>query len=226
MTRNVAADSNWLQLRWQDLTSRHAGDAEAARRVGAELLARYAEPQRRYHGLGHVEALLRLLEGELTLVHEHATVAYAIWFHDAVYDPRAHDNEEQSAALARRAMQEMALPRSLIDAVETCVLATRGHQLTSGDVVDLPVFLDLDLSILAAPEPDYENYRRQIRAEYEWVPEPVYRNGRARLLAAFLERPRLYFTPALAARWEECARSNMARELQELQGGHIPDQKT
>lgn len=66
------------------------------------LQARYAEPQRAYHTLAHIEACLALLaEREDLSEAERRLLTCAIWWHDAVYDPLRHDNEEQSAALAR-----------------------------------------------------------------------------------------------------------------------------
>ena len=70
----------------------------------AELRERYAEPQRRYHTLEHVrESLDRAAETRSFQTHP-AEIDLAIWFHDAVYDPRRADNEERSAQWAANAL--------------------------------------------------------------------------------------------------------------------------
>ena len=80
----------------------------------------------------------------------------------------------------------------------------------------MALLVDLDLAILAAPAERYAAYAAAIRREYAHVPEDQFRAGRAAVLAGFLARPRLYASPALAARWEAPARANLAAECAAL----------
>lgn len=177
-----------------------------------ELRARYREPQRHYHTTEHVDELLGLLQ----VLRAHAVrtdlVAWAIWFHDAVYDPTRPDNEAESAALARQRLPGLGLQPSDVEAVSRMVLATAGHQWRDG-VADTALFLDLDLSILAARPERYDAYVAQVRAEYAFVPEQTFVYKRAQLLRAWLARSSLYFTEVGRARFEAAARDNIAREL-------------
>jgi predicted metal-dependent HD superfamily phosphohydrolase len=211
-----AENQSWLRARWQGLVTPLSADRLAADVVWDALVRRYSEPQRVYHNLSHVMALLRHADAERAHIHRPDVVEFAIWFHDAIYDTRAYDNEQRSAVWARHAMLDMGVDPYIIDAVAQCILATRLHEVSSHAVIDLPLFLDLDLAILGAHEETYRQYSNAIRAEYNWVPGPAYREGRTRVLKHFLERPALFFTPAPAARYEMQARHNIEWELQEL----------
>lgn len=170
-----------------------------------DLLRRYGEPHRSYHTLFHLEALFQALEPHP--VQEQAALELAVWFHDAVYDPTRTDHEEQSAALAARALEP--LGRGLTRRVSGMVLATKHHR---SDDPTTRLLLDADLSILGAEEAVYRRYSRAIRQEYAWVPEELYRAGRARVLEGFLRRERIYQTEPFR-RLEEAARQNLAEEL-------------
>jgi predicted metal-dependent HD superfamily phosphohydrolase len=139
------------------------------------------------------------------------------WFHDAVYDSRAKDNEEQSASLAVASLRPLRLPEPLLAETARLILLTKTHQAAPYDTLG-HLLLDADLAILGAEPPAYDAYADAIRREYVWVPEDLYREGRRRVLEGFLGRPRLYFTEALAARCEEQARSNLRREIAALGG--------
>jgi predicted metal-dependent HD superfamily phosphohydrolase len=70
------------------------------------------------------------------------------------------------------------------------------------------------------PSPaEYDEFERLIRAEYAWVPEPVYRTERARILARFREQDPLYRTAHFRRRYEAVARRNLDRALVLLQTG-------
>src|SRR5262245_18351172 len=64
------------------------------------LVAAYSEPQRHYHTLRHLDEVLRTVGKLRDYCHDPAAVELAVWFHDAVYDPRGQDNEARSAQLA------------------------------------------------------------------------------------------------------------------------------
>ena len=213
---------------------REHADVNAARDA---LLERYAEPHRSYHNHAHLISLLSLaheIEGRRVPVVAPAidraiapvatpvvspaippVIGWAIWFHDAIYAPMAKDNEARSAALARATLGELDVASALIAAVELFIRATQRHELLE-DSDDLRIFLDLDLSIFAAPEHIYDRYTRAIRREYRWVPAPLYRSGRRKVLASFAAREQLYFSATLRPRFEAAARLNLARELATL----------
>lgn len=142
-------------------------------------------------------------------------IALAIWFHDAIYDPLRGDNEERSALLAHDTLSAWGCSEALVRSVVAKVRATAGHTWTDGDP-DTALFLDLDLSILGTAPEVYQRYTEQIAHEYAWVPPEMYRARRAAVLHDFLNRPTLYFTPALRALWEAPARLNLQRELTHL----------
>jgi predicted metal-dependent HD superfamily phosphohydrolase len=144
-------------------------------------------------------------------------VQLAIWFHDAVYDTRAKDNEERSAAFAVEVLQPLGVPTPTVEHVARLVRATA--HLASPDApadADTATLLDADLAILGAAPERYARYARDIREEYAWVPEEDYRKGRAAVLRAFLARPRIYNHRLMFEEGEGQARVNMAAELVDL----------
>jgi predicted metal-dependent HD superfamily phosphohydrolase len=200
------------ETRWCHLLSGFGATADECRRTFADLAAHYASSGRHYHTLDHVGAVLRTLAELGAEEASQPALFLAAWFHDAVYDSRAKDNEEQSASLAMATLRPLGLPEPLLAETARLVLLTKTHQ---ADPNDAPgqLLLDADLAILGAEEADYDAYARAIRREYDWVPEDLYREGRRRVLEGFLARPRLFFTPVLAVRIEEQARHNLRREI-------------
>ncbi len=170
------------------------------------LLAAWAEPQRRYHTVQHLRECLQALAQWRQLAQAPELLALALWFHDAVYDPQAADNEIRSADWARDALLAWGLPAEACERVAQLVLATRDHRAVDAD---MGLLLDLDLAILAAPTERFVEYERQIREEYAFVPAPAFRAGRQRILSGFLARPRLFATDALHAAWDARARRNL-----------------
>ena len=55
-----------------------------------------------------------------------------------------------------------------------------------------------------------------MREEYGWVPGPIYRRTRRKLLEAFRARPTIYSTDPFLQRYEARARANLARSLARL----------
>jgi len=187
--------------------------------IKRELSGLYRAEDRHYHNLRHIEAMLALTEDYRASLHDPEAVEAAIWFHDAIYDSKAKDNEAQSAALAEKSLAGRTDAERL-SRISAMILATATHQLPSRDdpaaLRDASLFLDMDLSILGAVPATFDAYERAIRREYAWVEEPMWRAGRGAVLTTFLARPHIFHTEEFRQRFEPQARQNMARSLEAL----------
>lgn len=193
----------------------HGLGEDEARRGFDELAAAYSAPGRFYHNLDHVRAVLDTVDGLADLARDVAAVRLAAWYHDAVYDSRAGDNEERSAALAAERCAGWGLPAPTVETVVRLIRATKTHQADPADV-DGSILLDADLAILGAGEDEYDRYAAAIRREYAWVPEDDYRRGRVRVLEGFLRRDRLFQLERMHQRLDAPARRNLRREIAAL----------
>ena len=179
-----------------------------------KLVAAYEEPLRKYHTVQHLAECLALFEEYAELALEPGEVAMALWFHDAIYDTRATDNEAMSAEWARAELTTAGVTAQRIERVQQHILATRHAALPQGQ--DQLLVVDIDLAILGAPRPRFVEYESQIRAEYNWVPAGIFKEKRSELLRVFLARESIYNTPMLHTRFEHQARDNLAYSLQQL----------
>lgn len=205
----------FLRLSWKNLCTGHKANPSDAEASFNLLVQNYSDPRRAYHNLSHIQALLRHAESFRHELQNYDAVAFAIWFHDAIYNTKKGDNEEKSAELAIETLGKLLLPRETITAVEQMILATKKHELLN-DSDDLKLFLDFDLSILGTNQEVYQRYSQAIRKEYSWVPYFLYRKGRKKVLESFLKRKRIYFTDSVKALYETQARSNIETELSRL----------
>ena len=136
--------------------------------VHAALVARYGEPHRSYHTVQHLDECFARLD-EAHAPAEHALeVELALWFHDAIYDTHRSDNEAQSAVLARAEGERARVPAPVLARIDALILATR-HD-ASPVTADAMLLVDVDLAILGAPVERFDEYERQVRAEYGSVP--------------------------------------------------------
>ena len=202
-----------LSQRFGELLRRLGAAADPRPLVDA-VLAAWAEPQRRYHDLDHLRDCLAELDGVPADGADRDRVEAALWFHDAIYDPRAGDNEAASGEWARRALAELGVPTAVADDVARLVGLTR-HTAPASDPSGR-LLCDIDLAILGRAPDAFDVYDRQIREEYAWVPEPDFRAARATVLAGLLTRARLYQTEHFRSRYETVARANLERALERL----------
>ncbi len=180
------------------------------------LTEKYSEESRFYHNLSHIKSLLNLFEAFKDQIKEQDAVRFSIWFHDAVYDIKREDNEEESARLASELLDELNVSVETIGSVRRLILATKSHN--GRDLSeDAKLFLDMDLAILGMNEETYERYSKAIREEYSWVSERTYRTGRRKILDSFLNQEKIYFTDAMQKRFEKQARMNIDNEIRALE---------
>lgn len=196
--------------RWTNLWAR-LGARDSGRSTFNQLAAAYAEPARAYHNDQHLQDCLSELDRNRALARHTDEVEAALWFHDAIYDPRSSDNEARSARLAETALTTHGVPLESIRHVAALVLATR--HLAPADDGDAQLVCDIDLSILGSAPPKFDEFERLIRREYEWVPHPIYRSSRATVLIGFLRRSSIYQCAPFVNQYEQQARQNLERAV-------------
>jgi predicted metal-dependent HD superfamily phosphohydrolase len=208
-----------MQIAWLKLLERYGVAAANAYPVFDVLIAAYSAPERYYHNLEHLNDMFRVAGRLAPNTDDPTSIQLAIWFHDAVYDPRAKDNESRSGELAVDLLGPIGVPASTIERVVRLIRAT-AHMDSNEPPADrdTATLLDADLSILGAAEDRYKRYALDIRKEYAWVPEADYRKGRAAVLSKFLARPRLFSHQIMFEEGENQARKNMTEELETLVG--------
>ena len=199
---STATRERWTRL-WS--AAELPGDALAWHE---RLTALYSEIHRHYHTLQHLSECLREFDSAKCEAHDPIALELAIWFHDAIYNPRASDNEERCADLACECLKGAP---DLAATVSKLVLDTKTH-VGSGHP-DSPLLIDIDLSILGQSRERFDQYERQIREEYSWVPGIIFKPKRSAILRGFLDRPRIYNTETFFAKYEQSARENIKQSL-------------
>ena len=205
---NERLTSSWSRC-WAALGAAGSGDALMQR-----LIAAYAEPQRYYHTQQHLAERLSLFDRYRSHAQEPGEVEMVLWFHDAIYDVFAADNEARSADWAETALKQAGVDAQRVATIQRLILITRHDALPT--TADEALLVDIDLAILGAERARFAEYETQVRQEYAHVPEAAFRAGRAHILQGFLARQPLYQTPALQRRLEPKAQQNLSHSLQQL----------
>jgi predicted metal-dependent HD superfamily phosphohydrolase len=188
-----------------------AGDSATSRTEWAAVVDAWSGPERRYHDLRHLAAVLGLVARLEAAASDPAAVRLAAWYHDVVYDPRRGDNEQVSAERAAVGLRGL-VPGARLAEVRRLVLLTAGHDPEPGDA-NGAVLCDADLAVLAGPPDAYAAYASAVRAEYGHLTDAEFTAGRITVLEHLLALPALFRTPDAARRWAEPARANLTTEL-------------
>ena len=194
--------------RFAELWKRSGGNHGSA--VFEDLHAKYNEPHRHYHNLRHIEECLTELDKVPLESQDRIVVELAIWFHDAIYETSRQDNEEKSAKLFR--FKSKGISEPVVERVAALILNTRFHDSSPDDPI-AAVFIDIDLAILGAAPMRFREYDDDIRSEYSWVPDILYKMKRRKALRRFLDRDRIFTTPSFFERLESSARENLRRAV-------------
>lgn len=200
----------WLSA-WAGLSVR---EHDSLKDLYRQLISQYQAPSRSYHNTQHVDDCLCCF-ADLRAHAEHAAeIEVAIWFHDAIYDPKHKNNEELCAQWSRREAIRMGVANEAAERIYSLVLSTKHDAAPTSN--DAKILVDLDLAILGSDPIRFDLYERQIREEYSWVPGFLFRRKRRQILNGLLDRRYIYSTLLFRERYEEAARENLRRSLSKL----------
>lgn len=174
--------------------------------VYARLAAELGAAGRHYHNLGHIEDCVQRFDKVAHLLADPDAVELGLWFHDAILDFGASDNERRSAAL----FMELATGSSpsFRRRVARLVLATR-HDREEHD--DRAFIVDIDLAGLGAPWDEFMAKGELLRREFATVGDEPYYRAQVGFLQRLLARPAIFASAHFRASCEERARANLAR---------------
>jgi predicted metal-dependent HD superfamily phosphohydrolase len=208
---------------WRKVEGAHERDAYAF------LDAAYRQPHRAYHTWDHIDALLEGLGRFERLAARPDLIAIAVFWHDAVHRARDADGRPRRDAQNVRESVDMfrrytKLRGSEAQAVEDLVTATADHARAHATTLhypgfsgDLDLFVDLDLSPLAAPWEDFADNTRKIQTESLGVEETKFAADQADMLERLARGDAPIFRRAeTQALWDEAARANLARCIPRL----------
>jgi predicted metal-dependent HD superfamily phosphohydrolase len=207
----------WFKA-WQEFQiAEDSLDTGHGDRIWQLLSSAYRQPDRFYHNLSHIQACLQWLdlarsESGLPQPNQfYLRVEMALWFHDVVYNPQSHDNEEQSSQLFAEVANSVGIPLEFSDRVAHLILVTKTHTIAA--LPEEKLISDCDLAILGASAREYDLYARNIRQEYSFVEESIYRQARSQILKNFLMRENIFQLPFFQKTLEVQARENLQQEL-------------
>lgn len=214
----------WRQCGWQP---QNPSDHAETQTVLQNVYRAYAEPQRHYHTQQHLHECLEKITVFESLAKHYGEIVIALWFHDAIYDikttPTSSTNNDQSNDKSNELRSADWARQTALDFGLEADQAARIHQLIMNtlhnaqpDSHDAAILVDVDLSILGMPVERFTEYEQQVRAEYAWVPEPLYRQKRSEVLQHFLKQANIYHTDLYQQRFETQARDNLTRSLKQL----------
>ena len=200
-----------LQDEWTKVCAALGVEAAYAGQLWTCLAEAYGEPQRHYHTLDHIAAVVADAGRLRDRFEQPDAAVLALFLHDVVYDPLRRDNEARSSDklelwLGRR------IDAGVLATCRRAIEATASHAAQGN--ADLDLILDIDMAILGASPDAYGRYAEGVAREYLPVYGfDAYAVGRAKLfLEPTLARGALFLTEPFAA-LEDQARANMAEEL-------------
>lgn len=135
---------------------------------------------RYYHTVEHLKELVADIERwrhRLTRA-EFEQLVLAAFFHDAIYDPKKPEsNEDESIKFFRRAYIGKDQRFDLVDKAIECTK----HRKRPLDF-PLKIFWESDNKVFRLPYLKFQDYEKKIRKEYSHVPWDIYKNARIEFL--------------------------------------------
>jgi predicted metal-dependent HD superfamily phosphohydrolase len=139
-------------------------------------------------------------------------IVLAVAYHDIIYNPLRSNNEERSAAVAVERLTAAGVDLDTVARTHQHILASKAHMLSADQ--DTNYFIDADLSVLGASRDEYAMYAGNVRKEYRYYPDLLYKPGRKKVLKHFLDMPRIFKTEPFYLNFDEQARQNLLWELE------------
>lgn len=187
----------------------------------------YSESHRLYHTLDHIVDCLNEFDRYKKDTASQGTffvcpeeIELAIWLHDLIYDPKSSGNERRSCDMARLILKVCGVSDKATRRVCKMIRLTDRHSKDLDFIsIDQQVFMDIDCSILGRDYESFQDYDEDIRSEYGFVPDKLFKEKRKDFLKEMIKRKSIFYTTYFKDKYENQARTNILAILKEKYNG-------
>lgn len=181
--------------------------------IVANIEASYSEPHRYYHTGQHIDHCLTQFDLARQQMDDADAIEMALWFHDIEYDPKAPDNELQSAERFKSYAHDAMSPE-LEQKIYRLIMITMHSDAPTGD--DEKYVVDIDLSSFGLPWDKFVKDSLNVRKEFFHLSDQEFAKRNLRFLQSLQSRPRIFFTNFYTQRYEQTARDNISKRILSL----------
>lgn len=205
------SDFKALETLWTTLTQ--DSDPDIAKEIFQDLVIKYSQPHRTYHHLGHISQVLQDWDRHKGEFAKPNDAAFALFFHDCIYDPASDTNEVDSAAYAQDTLERLGFDKTRISNIVYMIERTKDHQV-SDKTSDTALVLDIDMRVLALSGDRYTGYTNAIEAEYTstYTPDEFYEGRLSKFINPLLDNSRIFITDTFEDKYGDKARTNLESE--------------
>ena len=199
--------------RFVSLWERCCDNTSPAEPIINQIEASYAEPHRYYHTGKHIDHCLNQFDLARHEMDDADAIEMALWFHDIEYNPKARDNEYQSAERFKQIVHGV-MDLALEQQIYRLIMVTM-HTDAPTDI-DEQYVVDIDLSSFGLPWEEFINDSENVHKEFSHLPVEEFVRRNRRFLQSLLDRPEIFFTEFYRNRYERIARDNISKQLLRL----------
>ncbi len=174
----------------------------------------YNSNDRFYHDIRHISSCLSEFDSCFNLTTNPHLLELVIWYHDVIYDPKSHDNEEKSAELLTDLLVKNGVSRAVISQAHDLILLTKHRDIDVPQSIEGKLLLDIDLSILGQQPDVFSEYEENIRREYSFIDDVTFLSRRKKFMSRFLQRPFIFHSDFFRNKYEVQARKNLSHLLE------------
>lgn len=207
MTQTVRhTDPIAFQALWQ--RNLRSGARDHSPVIHEKLVQAYSEPGRYYHTLEHIECCLGLFEDIKDIADNADALALSLWFHDAIYEPGADDNEQRSANWFMDETRGI-FDDSFRNIVNAQIMATL-HCCNEIKDHDTRLMIDIDLSSFGMPWPIFLRDSENVRKELPQLTDAEFYPKQCAFSQRLLEKSRFFQSDYFYEHYEAQVRKNLS----------------
>jgi len=206
-----------LKSNWVSLCQKYTTDIEFVNLTYDEIELRYNDSKRHYHNFEHLIKMFNYIDLYKNQITDLDSVLFSVWFHDYEYNFIQTNNEEISAEHCKNFLKKINYDREKYKMIYKYILRTGMLDLfKSKDEIDLRIFLDSDILILASDVEDYLDYSQKIRQEFIVFSDLRYNPSRVKFLKTLLKNKHIFHLHENREKFDQVARLNISNEIKLL----------